>query len=148
MEPPFAITGIDHIVLRVVDLGRMLTFYRDILGCTIDREQAKLGLTQLRAGRSLIDLVTISGELGRRGGAAPGPEGRNCDHFCLGVRPFDPDRLAAYLAARGIAIVESGPRYGAEGEGPSIYVRDPEGNVVELKSVGTDASRLEAPERP
>lgn len=131
--PPFALAGLDHVVFRVVDLERMLTFYCDVLGCTVEREQAELGLFQLRAGTSLIDLVTVDGPLGRRGGPPPGPDGHNVEHVCLGVRPYDEGALTAHLLAHGIAIVESGPRYGAEGEGPSLYVRDPEGNVIELK---------------
>ncbi|WP_423601924.1 VOC family protein [Sphingomonas sp. MS122] len=131
--PPFTMRGIDHIVLRVVDLPRMLAFYHDVIGCTDEREQAEIGLYQLRAGASLIDLVTIDGKLGARGGAAPGAEGRNLDHFALAVDRFDDAALRAHLAAHGVEIVEEGPRYGAEGEGPSFYVRDPEGNVIELK---------------
>jgi len=130
---PFAIIGIDHVVLRVVDLERALGFYRDVLGCSIEREQTELGLTQLRTGAALIDLVTIEGPLGRRGGPPPGPDARNVDHICLAIRPFDEEALRAHLARHAIAVVESGPRYGAEGFGPSIYVRDPDGNVVELK---------------
>ena len=127
------IREIDHLVLRVVDLSAMLRFYCDGLGCRVERRQDEIGLIQLRAGRSMIDLVTIAGKLGRAGGAAPGREGRNLDHLCLRVEPFDEAAIRAHLAALG---VEGGPiesRYGAEGEGPSIYLSDPEGNVVELK---------------
>lgn len=133
MTAPFAPTGLDHIVLRVTDLKRMIAFYRDVLGCSLEREQPEIGLHQLRAGSSLIDLVPVTGRLGRMGGAAPGVEGRNLDHFCLGVRPWDEAAIRAYLEAHGVEVPESGSRYGAEGEGPSIYIRDPEGNVVELK---------------
>ncbi|ESJ25639.1 MULTISPECIES: VOC family protein [Cupriavidus] len=127
------IRGIDHLVLRSADVPALLRFYIDVLGCTLEREQPKLGLTQLRAGASLIDLVTLDGPLGKAGGAGPGPEGRNLDHFCLRVEPFDAQAITAHLRAHG---VEAGPvesRYGAEGTGPSIYLRDPDGNVVELK---------------
>lgn len=133
MTPPFAMRGIDHIVLRVVDLPKILAFYHDVLGCTDEREQAEIGLYQLRAGASLIDIVPIDGKLGAKGGAAPGAEGRNLDHFALAIEPFDREALGAHLAAHGVEILEEGPRYGAEGEGPSIYIRDPEGNIVELK---------------
>ncbi len=133
MTPPFAMRGIDHIVLRVVDLPKILAFYHDVLGCTDEREQAEIGLYQLRAGASLIDIVPIDGKLGTKGGAAPGEEGRNLDHFALAIEPFDREALGAHLAAHGVDILEEGPRYGAEGEGPSIYIRDPEGNIVELK---------------
>jgi glyoxylase I family protein len=124
---------IDHLVLRVVELERMLQFYCTVLGCTIERRQDSIGLVQLRAGRSLIDLVSINGELGRAGGAAPGIEGRNLDHFCFRVEPFDEAGIRSLLEAQGIVVGPMHSRYGAEGEGPSIYVTDPEGNVVELK---------------
>jgi catechol 2,3-dioxygenase-like lactoylglutathione lyase family enzyme len=127
------IQQIDHIVLRVVNLPRMIAFYRDILGCSFEREQPELGLYQLRAGCSLLDLVTLEGPLVRQGGAAPGPEGRNLDHFCFRVEPFDPVHLQAYLAHRGIASNGLASRYGAEGQGLSFFVQDPEGNQVELK---------------
>ena len=130
---PFEIKGLDHIVLRVRDLDRMVRFYCDVLGCRVERVQAEIGLTQVRAGRSLIDLVPIDGKLGRMGGAAPGQEGRNLDHFCVTVEGYDEAKIRAYLTERGVAIGEAGSRYGAEGEGPSLYVTDPEGNVVELK---------------
>lgn len=127
------IRELDHLVLRVLDLERMLRFYCDVLGCTIDRRQDAIGLIQLRAGRSLIDLVPVDGKLGSAGGAAPGPEGRNLDHFCVRVEPFDAAAIRVHLEAHGIAPGSVESRYGAEGEGPSLYVTDPEGNVVELK---------------
>ena len=127
------IREIDHLVLRVVDLDGMLHFYCDVLGCTIERREDSIGLVQLRAGRSLVDLVPIGGALGRAGGAAPGIEGRNLDHFCFRVDPFDEARIRSMLEAHGVVAGPMESRYGAEGEGPSIYVTDPEGNVVELK---------------
>ena len=127
------IREIDHLVLRVVDLDGMLHFYCDVLGCTIERRQDSIGLVQLRAGRSLVDLVPIGGELGTAGGAAPGIEGRNLDHFCFRVEPFDEARIRSTLEAHGVVAGPMESRYGAEGAGPSIYVTDPEGNVVELK---------------
>jgi catechol 2,3-dioxygenase-like lactoylglutathione lyase family enzyme len=130
--PGFSISGIDHIVLRVQDVARALEFYRDTLGCTVEREQRAQGLTQLRAGRSLIDLVAVNGPLGRRElrSAARGP---NVEHFCLTIVPFDEAALRVHLAAHGIAAEESAVRYGAQGEGRSIYIEDPDGNRVELK---------------
>ena len=133
MPPPFTMLGLDHVVLRVVDLDRMLAFYRQVLGCQDERTQADLGLFQLRAGRSLIDLVTIDGPLGAEGGAAPGAEGRNVDHIAIAIAPFDEAAIRMHLTAHGIAVEQAGPRYGADGLGPSVYIRDPEGNVVELK---------------
>ena len=127
------IRELDHLVLRVIDLDRMLRFYCDALGCTVERRQESIGLVQLRAGRSLLDLVPVAGKLGRAGGAPPGAEGRNLDHFCFRVEPFDEPAIRSHLQAHGVALGPVAARYGAEGEGPSIYVTDPEGNVVELK---------------
>lgn len=124
---------IDHLVLRVVDVRRMLDFYIDVLGCTLEKVQEEIGLYQVRAGSSLIDFVPIDGKLGRMGGAGPGAEGRNLDHFCVRVEPFDAARITAELRAKGVEAGAVESRYGAEGEGPSIYVNDPEGNIVELK---------------
>ena len=130
-DHPFAVRGIDHIVLRVRELPRALAFYRDVLGCTVEREQPALGLTQLRAGRSLIDLVTLDGPLGR--GAPATAAACNLDHFCLTLAPFDATRLAAWLGAHAVAAEPPAPRYGAEGESPSFYIQDPDGNRLELK---------------
>lgn len=130
---PFRITGLDHLVLRVRELDTIKRFYCDVLGCRVEREQPEIGLTQLRAGRSLIDLVTIDGKLGRMGGAAPAKEGRNVDHFCVTIEGYDEHAIRRYLGEHGVPVGEAGSRYGADGEGPSIYITDPEGNVVELK---------------
>jgi len=133
MANPIRIAGFDHIVLRVRDKAAMLAFYQDVLGLIVDRHRPELGLTHIRAGAQMIDLVTLDGPLGRLGGAGPGAEGRNLDHFALQARPFDEAAIRAHLAAHGVAVVEEGPRYGADGDGFSLYVRDPEGNTVELK---------------
>lgn len=141
----FRIRAIDHLVLRVIDLDAMLAFYCGALGCTVERRQDEIGLVQLRAGNSLIDLVPVSGELGRAGGAAPGVEAHNLDHFCLRVEPFDDVAIRRDLAAHGIQAGPVEPRYGAEGEGPSIYLSDPQGNVVELKGPPAAAARSRSP---
>jgi catechol 2,3-dioxygenase-like lactoylglutathione lyase family enzyme len=130
---PFSLRAIDHVVLRIRDLDASLRFYCDVLGCTLDKRQDAIGLIQVRAGSSLIDLVPLDGILGRRGGAGPKSEGRNLDHFAIQIAPFEEDKIRAHLAAHEIEIVESGQRYGAEGTGPSVYILDPDGNTVELK---------------
>lgn len=131
--PGFILTGLDHVVLRVTDAPAVIAFYVQVVGAVLERTQDEIGLYQLRAGASIIDIVPVDGVLGRAGGAAPGPEGRNLDHFALGVAPFDEAAIRAHLAAHGVEVIEAGQRYGAGGFGPSIYIRDPEGNVVELK---------------
>ncbi|MDR3534103.1 MAG: VOC family protein [Rhodopila sp.] len=127
------IKQLDHLVLRVTDLKAMMGFYIDVLGCSLEKVQEQLGLYQLRAGSALIDLVPVDGPLGQKGGAAPAKEGRNMDHFCLRVEPFDAEAIIAHLRGHGADPAPVASRYGAEGQGPSIYVSDPEGNVVELK---------------
>lgn len=130
---PIAIRRLDHVVLRVRDLEASLRFWRDALGCPLERGSDALGLYQLRAGESLIDLIPVDGPLGRLGGAAAGAEARNVDHVALTLAHFDEAVLRAHLARHGIEPGDVAPRYGAEGMGPSMYIRDPDGNVVELK---------------
>tara|TARA_B100002003_G_C13808581_1_gene398704 strand:- start:206 stop:616 length:411 start_codon:yes stop_codon:yes gene_type:complete len=125
--------GLDHVVLRIADLDRSLAFYCDILGCEMERRRDDLGLYHLRAGRAQVDLVTLSGELGQKGGGPRAPDGQNMDHFCLRIEPFDGPALQNYLQDHGLETDEIVQRFGAEGEGLSLYVHDPDGNVVELK---------------
>jgi len=127
-----ALRGLDHVVLRVADLDRSLRFYCGALGCTEERRIDALGLVQLRAGVSLIDLVPVDSPLGKAGGPPPG-DGRNMDHFALQIGAFDEVALRAHLEAHGIEPGDVGERYGAQGSGPSMYIHDPDGNVVELK---------------
>ena len=143
------IAGLDHVVLRVRDLEAMLAFYRDTLGCAVERE-LDAGLVQLRAGASLIDLVPVESELGRKGGGPPGEGARNMDHFCVQVEPFDEAAIRTALARRGYRAGPVEARYGARGDGPSIYVDDPEGNTVELKGppFGAEADPPGAPSIP
>lgn len=139
--PAFSIRQLDHLVLRVQDLPRSIAFYRQVMGCELVRLREDLGLAHLRAGASMIDLVSLDGRLGRDGGAGPGAEGRNLDHLCLRIEPFDEAALCRHLQHCGIA--PEGPaarRFGAEGEGWSLYLRDPDGNIVELKGPAIDGS--------
>jgi glyoxylase I family protein len=124
---------IDHLVLRVRNIDVMRRFYCDVLGAQHVAWRAQFGMSHLRVGASMIDLITVDGPLGSRGGAAAGGEGRNLDHFCLRVEPFDQEAIVAHLKRHGVAIGDIRPRYGAEGNGVSIYLTDPEGNTVELK---------------
>ncbi len=133
MTIPFRVQDIDHIVLRVRDLEKMIAFYCEVLGCTLEWRRPDLGLYHLRAGNAMIDLVPVDGELGRKGGAAPGAEGRNLDHLCLRVAPFDSDAVIAHLTTHGARAGESRPRFGARGESVSVYAYDPEDNMVEIK---------------
>jgi glyoxylase I family protein len=127
------IRGLDHVVLRIQNLERSIAFYQDGLGCSVERKIETLGLTQLRAGTSLIDLVEVSSPLGKAGGEAPDRTAPNMDHFAIELASFDEAAIRAHLAKHGIAAGDTGRRYGAGGYGASIYLNDPDGNSVELK---------------
>jgi glyoxylase I family protein len=129
---PLTIREIDHIVIRCGDLDNMVRFYGAALGCPVEKEQPDLGLVQLRAGRALIDLLQIGAKIDRPE-SGPAGVGRNMDHLCLRVEPFDPVALRDHLTENGARIGEEARRYGAEGFGPSLYFFDPEGNMIELK---------------
>ena len=133
----FRLKSLDHVVLRVTDVDRCLDFYQEVLGCTVEKARTDIGLYQLRAGDCIIDLVDVAGPIGMEGGPPPGATGHNVDHFCIRVEPFDEDELRGHFASHG---VETGPvldNWGGDGRGPSMYVRDPEGNRVEIKGPPT-----------
>ena len=128
------IVGLDHIVLRTTKLDEMLHFYCSVLGCVVERTLPdNIGLIQLRAGSALIDLVPVDSELGRLGGKAPVQDGRNLEHFCLTIDDLGEEPLKRYLADNNIDHQPMAERYGAAGFSKSVYINDPEGNVVELK---------------
>ena len=124
---------IDHVVLRVTDVPRACAWYAAVLGCRVERVLPTLGLTQLRAGASLIDLVDVNGLAGKAGGAAAGRQRRNMDHFCVQLAEFSEQKISAHLKRKGIERGAVARRYGALGHGPSMYLTDPDGNTVELK---------------
>lgn len=132
MSAELKVAELDHVVLRCRTLERTLDFYTRVLGLSEERRLAQLGLVQLRAGRSMIDLVPAD---------HPRVEdGANVDHFCLGIEARDLAALAAELRQSGVEVLgEPVQRYGARGMGLSLYVRDPEGNVVELKQMPAKA---------
>ncbi|NKB45708.1 MAG: VOC family protein [Alphaproteobacteria bacterium] len=131
--PPFSILGLDHVVLRVGDVSASKAFYCGILGCTLERSVDSIGLVQLRAGASLIDLIDANTALSKQGSPAPDAAGINMDHFCIRIEPFDPKAIQDSLEKNGLAYSETARRYGADGYGPSVYISDPDGNTVELK---------------
>ena len=128
--------AIDHIVLRTARYSKLIEFYCDVIGCRLEREtSAEFGLTQLRAGNALIDIVDVAGKLGKAGGGAPAPMGNNLDHFCLQIEAFDETELLDYLQSHGIDGGEFQERNGAQGMGRSLYISDIDGNTVELRSL-------------
>ena len=131
----FTVAGIDHIVLRTDKVEEMLDFYRDVLGCEIEHEtSAEMGLTQLRAGNALIDIVAVNSKLGKMGGGPPSKSENNMDHFCLQLKPIGEDEIRQHLKSKGIIAGGFADRRGAQGIGKSIYIKDPEGNTIELRS--------------
>ncbi len=136
--PPFAIECFDHVVLRVRGMAAMERFYCGVLGCSVVKRQNDGALVHLRAGPAMIDLVDLASDMGRQGGAGPGEEGRNMDHMCLRVAPFDEAAITRHVRAHGIECGPAQRRFGAEGWGRSIYLDDPEGNTVELKGPAED----------
>ncbi len=132
---PYHTRGLDHVVLRARDIDAMLAFYHDVLGLPVAKHNEPLGLWHLQAGQSMIDLVDMNGPLGKVGGPAPG-DGCNVDHVALKIEPFDAAALTVYFESRGVDVTPAATRFGAEGDGPSLTLHDPEGNGVELKGVG------------
>ena len=117
------IRGIDHVVLRVRDIERMRKFYCDVLGAHHVAYRPEFGMSHLRVGAAMIDLIQVQTL----------PEGRNMDHLCLRVEPFDQDAIVSHLQKHKVEVGKIALRFGAEGNGTSIYLTDPEGNTVELK---------------
>ena len=128
MDRPFRVEELDHVVVRCHDQPRSLDFYGRILGLVEERRLDAIGLIQLRAGRSMVDLVPAE--------TAPSQETRNVDHVCLGIATDDMEALVRWLGDQGVTVLgEPAPRYGARGTGLSIYVLDPDGNIIELKQL-------------
>ncbi|MEM7168811.1 MAG: VOC family protein [Pseudomonadota bacterium] len=123
---PITLAGIDHIVLPAYDLEAMLGFYRDVLGCVLEWARPEIGLYHLRVGGSLIDLMDRSGDGGE------GPPGV-VEHFALALSEFDGEAITKHLKTHGVAVDEIAMRFGATGKGPSLYIKDPQGNAIELK---------------
>ena len=122
--PPYTVLGLDHLVLRVRDLASSIDFYKRVLGARVERQLQIPRLVQLRIGDSLLDLVP---------GRKARDTGANLDHFAVRVAPFDPAAIARRLKRYGIEPGPVAERYGADGYGPSLYFRDPDGTMVELK---------------
>ncbi len=131
-KPPFALEGIDHILLLVSGLDAAARFYTEVLGCTVEGALPQYGMLQLRAGAALIDLVDIAAPEASWA-KPPVAGGRNLDHLCLALAAHDEAELRRHLARHHVAIIEEGIHGGSRGESLSLYVRDPSGNVIELK---------------
>jgi len=108
----------------------MISFYCDVLGCSLDkRSTAVAGLVHLRAGNSFIDFMPADKNI-----RADAPATGSLDHLCIQVEQFSEDELRTHLSSFGVKFGEFVQRYGSDGDGTSVYLRDPEGNEVELKA--------------
>lgn len=132
--PPFTLARLDHLVLRTANVDRLVSFYA-ALGCTVVREVARMNMVQLAAGESMIDII----------GQDAAPADRNLDHFALRIEPWDRERILAFCRAQDIEVeTPEQLLLGADGYGPAVYLRDPDGNRVELKGP-PERPRPEAP---
>lgn len=138
---PFSLQTIDHVVIRAIDATELVAFYVEVIGCTLAWDRPELGLTHLRAGDAMIDIVGIDGPLGEKGVSLAAGPGRNVDHLCLRISPFDFEALKAHFETYGIVLAPPRERFGAQGNGRSIYLTDPEGNGIELKEVISEEHR-------
>ena len=120
--------------VAVTDSRELERFYLDVIGLSFEKRQGDLA--QLRAGNALIDIVPAN-DAGPAGGTSS-MGGANLDHLCLRIEPFDVAVITNHMGRHDVICGAEALRYGAEGEGPSIYLRDPEGNGVELKGPTTD----------
>ena len=134
MTAPFTFSHLDHLVLRSEQPSQLAGFYMT-LGCTVERDLSQtIGLLQLRMGASLLDIVDVNGQLGKSGGAGPGEEARNLDHFAVRIEPFDAEAILGFCEENGFeAVMPKQNLLGADGYGPAVYVTDPDGNRIELK---------------
>jgi catechol 2,3-dioxygenase-like lactoylglutathione lyase family enzyme len=132
-QPLVKITEMDHIVLRVKDVETSLRFYTEILGLRSERvDQWRAGNVRFPSVRlnddTIIDLFASDQDpIGRDGR-------RNLDHYCLVIEPTDMTELKSRFEALGVGI-QAGPgqRWGSHGDGISLYIYDPDDNVVELR---------------
>ena len=131
--PLVTITEMDHIVLRVKDVEESLRFYSELLGLPVERvEQWRSGEVRFPSVRinadTIIDLFASDQETISKEGA------RNQDHYCMVIEPTDMEALKAGFEALGVGI-QAGPgkRWGSHGDGISLYIYDPDNNVVELR---------------
>ena len=132
------VLGLDHVVLRVTDIDKSIAWYERVLNGSVERSLPEFGLYQIRIGAALVDLVPIESKMGRAGGGTLQPDGRNLDHFAVQLAEFDKTELYAHLESAGVTPTNVERRYGAQGYGPSMYLKDPDGNVVELKGPPDD----------
>ncbi len=110
MKNPITPKELDHLVLRTAKLQDMIYFYEAVIGCKIERTVDSIGLYQLRAGRSLIDIVDTDGELGKLGGPPPSTDALNLDHYCLRIEPWNEAAIRSHLTKHGVNAPETSER--------------------------------------
>lgn len=131
-RPSFSLVGIDHVVFLVDDMVKALQFYCDVLGCQPGYSYPRLGMEQVWCGNALIVLWDTT-HPGAASAVPPVKGGRNVDHVCINLSPFDVSELIGHLNSHMVAIDRTAFHGGARGMGESIYIFDPFGNKLELK---------------
>ena len=131
-QPPFTLSGIDHVVFIVDDMPKALDFYMNFLGCQRGYVYPQLGMEQVWAGNALIVLWDTTNP-GGKDAIPPVPGGRNVDHVCIATSPFEASDFRKYCAENGVEIEREAFHGGARGMGDSFYIRDPFGNKLEIK---------------
>ena len=135
MTNPIQIRKFDHVVFRVKNIARSMKFYEEVLGAHLDKADEALGLYHMKMGDVMIDLIPVDGKLGSAVGSKEINQlTRNVEHVCVRVIPFDGARILVHLDAHDVKYdLPIEQNYGNEGTGPSLYLEDPDGNVIELK---------------
>jgi catechol 2,3-dioxygenase-like lactoylglutathione lyase family enzyme len=131
-RPPFSLVGIDHVVFIVDDIDKAIRFYTEVLGCQHGFSYPKIGMEQFWCGSSLIVLWDLNNPGGHKA-RPPVAGGRNVDHVCLALSPFDKDEMRAHLKAHNVTIESEAFHGGSRGMGVAFNILDPFGNKLELK---------------
>jgi glyoxylase I family protein len=127
-SPPFRPAGLDHLLLLVNDLDAAIGFYEQVAGCALRVRLPQWAMAELDAGLNSLDLLDYQAPEGAW--ARPAADGgRNIDHFALALATADEAAVRGHLAALGVVVHEERIEDGRL----SLYVRDPSGNVVELR---------------
>lgn len=129
-----SVTGFDHLVLSCRKAKATRAFYENVLGFRVTSELPQWGMTELTAGNAVIVLVDAASKEGAWAVSSKG-EGENMNHYCLRLKSFDEAGLRAMLAQNGIAIEEEQHEETEAGPEHAFYVRDPDGNYVELRGL-------------
>ncbi|MGQ0742550.1 MAG: VOC family protein [Alphaproteobacteria bacterium] len=135
------VSGFDHLSLTCRHAAATRKFYASVLGFRVSARMPQWGMTEISAGDATIVLVDAESDRGSWAKSTRGA-GENVHHFCLRLKSFDEIAFRTLLAKRGVAIEEEQREMTPKGMEHAFYVRDPEGNLVELRGVAARKRRL------